>query len=262
MVEISTNVPEYRDEDFHIKINRNDLGGTWNRSLHYWNQKPNIPMQSTIKEKQKADFAKIAKKYDEWVLGKDLDITNLTEEALKIRNESLQNDIKKAKKTFDMLNIVRHEDGTITGMPLFAERSLHKPKFSNINSNVFLPLALDYKLNGNQESMKKLQLLFDYYTDQGWAAGSALGTLYHQGNNIAGYIHALYLVRKDLEPETFKKHRDAVKWYINFGKAFDIKDGEFQETTADEVRTKMFFSLLYVLMMEDTPQKVQYMESL
>ncbi|MCT4595477.1 MAG: polysaccharide lyase beta-sandwich domain-containing protein [Anaeromicrobium sp.] len=262
VVEVAANVPEYGDEDFQIKINRNDLGGTWNRTLYHWNKKPNISMPSTITENQKADFEKIANKYDEWVLGKDLDLTNLTEEALKIRNESLQNDIKKAKKTFEMLNIVRHEDGTITGMPLFAERSLHKPKFSNINSNVFLPLALDYKLNGNQKSMKKLQLLFDYYTDQGWAAGSALGTLYHQGNNIAGYIHALYLVRKDLVPETFQKHRDAVKWYINFGKAFDIKDDEFQETTADEVRTKMFFSLLYVLMMENNPQKVQYMQSL
>lgn len=50
-------------------------------------------------------------------------------------------------------------------------------KFRSINENILLPLALDYRKNQNDQSLKKALYIYDWFNDQGWADGSSMGTL-------------------------------------------------------------------------------------
>ena len=53
--------------------------------------------------------------------------------------------------------------------------------------HVLLQLALDYKVNGNKQSLEDYLLAIDYMRDQGWAYGSSMGTIDHELLRHAGY---------------------------------------------------------------------------
>ena len=49
--------------------------------------------------------------------------------------------------------------------------------FPDINKYILLPLALDYRKNKSENSLKKALYIYDWFHDQGWADGSGMGTL-------------------------------------------------------------------------------------
>lgn len=79
------------------------------------------------------------------------------------------------------------------------ERTLY---FMDLNKNVLLPLALDYRKNGSKESRDRLLKIYDWFNDQGWADGSGLGSLCFEKLRSAGYFHSLFLLRDELPAAT------------------------------------------------------------
>ncbi len=219
---------------------------------------PTTTLQKSVSKKQIADFKEIENRLEQWLYGSDKHKKN---ESFKIRKKSIRKYIKKGIKQYDKFNIVKHEDGRVTGKPLFARNSNHKPKFnSDISQKVCLPLALDYKYNGNVESLTKLINTLDYLHDQGWAEGSGIGSLNHESNRSAGYVFAVYSIRKELKRiGKLKRELATIDWFMAFKQCFS--DDKY-EITADAMRTKYMFRLLRVLAMDNTPTKVQYMQAL
>ena len=85
------------------------------------------------------------------------------------------------------------------GKPLFAELSPYEPLFQSVFQGVLLRLVLDYRLNGNEERVRPVIDVFDYLHDQGWADGSGVGAMHHEFLRVAGYAHAVYLMRDVLQ---------------------------------------------------------------
>jgi chondroitin-sulfate-ABC endolyase/exolyase len=235
-------------KDQHIDIN----GYNWSQL------KPPIA-PSTITAEQKQAFKTIADRYDQWLYGKDLDPKS--EPYYQIRFDALNKYIDSGKAAFEKLNIRRNGD-TITGTPLFALMDpARTPSFTDVFENCFLPLALDWKLNHNQQSKQNFFELLDYVHDQGWDEGSSNGTLDHAPLRVAGYMHAVYIMRDELKATgRLDLELATMRWYTYFDQAYwaELPPGN----SADQIRNAMLHKLLMVLAMEDSPEKVRDMQSL
>lgn len=266
LVEFVNNLHWCRSQDYQIPIQRTDsnggLGGTWERSYYYINQKPRTEV-TPLAEKELADIKTIERRFDEWVYGTG---SYGDQEPMKTRRKALDDYIKQGLADYETLAIKRHEDGSITGAPLFASRSPYIKTGmlfgSDVSTEIFLPLVFDYKLNHSTESLDKLMTLFDYYHDQGWAEGSGLGTPDHETNRSSGYFVAVYLMREELKKAgRFDREIKAMNWYTDFGKVYGQYKEDYSETTADEMRTHFLYRLLYAMAMEDSPEKVRAIKS-
>lgn len=268
LVEFVDELSDSRSRDYQFPYQRTDLnhglGDIWSRTYYYVQKEPKDTLETDLCE---ADFEIIMNRVDQWVygIGKYLD-----QEPMIIRRNALDEYIARGVKLYETLHIVREEDGTITGDPLFSSRSPHilnhdfrkkaprtKEFGKDVSTEIFLPLVFDYKLNHNQDSFIKLMDLFDYYYDQGWAEGSGLGTLNHETNRSSGYFVSVYLMRKELkETGRFTEQIGAMKWFTEIGKIYGTYRVDYTETTVDEMRTHFLYRLLYVLGIEDAQERV------
>ncbi len=213
------------------------------------------PVPEEITEEERRAFQTIARRYETWVLGNG--VKTDMREPVRIRLDALANSIQNGHRNLKRYQIQR-EDNVILGQPLFASRSPNRPGFESVFQEVLLRLVLDYRLNGDSELRDDLLDLFDYLHDQGWTADSGLGTLVHEFMRIAGYAHAVFLMREDLRA-TGRLEREALtlEWHSMFGEVYE--ESWDPGTNADFLRTVAMYRLLRVLMMEDTPEKVAMM---
>ena len=210
------------------------------------------PIPSRITATERQAFETISKRYESWVLGNDVNDDNRM--PVRIRRNALADAFNLARRQLGKYEI-RREDDRIMGTPLFAERSPYKPYFQNVFSGVSLRLALDYRLNGSEEARDQLLDVFDYLYDQGWAAGSGIGSLFHQFLRIAGYAHAVCLMQEDLRATgRLARELETLKWHSLFGELYE--EAWEPGTNADYLRTVAMYRLLCILMMDDTPEKV------
>ena len=106
----------------------------------------------------------------------------------------------------------------------------------------------------NKARLQRVINLLDYVEDQGWADGSAIGSLDHEMNrNGAAFMHTLLLLKDSLQEHSSNKSRllnliNTAKWYNDFGEVYQ-KRFEFDGTTADRMITIMLFRLMIVLVM-------------
>jgi hypothetical protein len=265
IIEFVEHIPASRSSDFQLPFLRQSAnggkGGSWDRSFYFSRLAPTLPLPEAISNEQIRAFETISARLDRWVFG---DRPDLTQEPLRIRNEALQTFIRNGVERYVALHIRRDAEGNITGLPLFSSRSTHGPEFGQtISRRIFLPIVFDYKLNGNEDSKRKALDLFDYFHDQGWAAGSGLETLDHETNRNNGYFFAVFLMRRELAATgRLAREQAAVHWFLNIGKTYGAPEIDYQETTSDEVRTRFIYKLMYVLAMEDGPDKVRHMQGL
>ena len=213
------------------------------------------PVLGEITEEERQAFQTIAERYEAWVLGDN--VMEDMREPVRIRLDALANSIRNGHRNLKKFQI-RREGDVILGKPLFASRSPHRPGFESVFAEVLLRLVLDYRLNGDSELRDDLLDLFDYLHDQGWTADSGLGTLVHEFMRIAGYAHAVFLMREDLRA-TGRLEREGLtlEWHSMFGEVYE--ENWDPGTNADFLRTVAMYRLLRVLMMEDTPEKVAMM---
>ena len=253
-IEIASAISSQRTDDFQIP-EHGPGADPWH--LFYARQKPCRPLPDTITEEDKQDFARIRERYFRWLLGPDLD---RRKSLLRRAYDDREAYIHRGWAAFRRLGVRRLPDGSPSGPGLFGHAS-GKTSFYHVFYDALLPLAFDWALHKRQEAREAALLLFDYVHDQGWAEGSGLGSLWLNCLVFAPYCHAIALLRGELAA-TGRLDR-AIRtafWYQTFGKSFLRFDGDFVETNADALRSIVFTSLVMVLMLEDTPQKAQYME--
>ena len=124
----------------------------------------------------------------------------------------------------------------------------------------------------NQVRLQRIFNVLDYLEDQGWADGSAIGSLYMEIlRSGAGFVHSLFLLKDALEKDVAYKSRlinliNTAKWYNDFGEVYQASF-KYTGTTADKMITMMLFRLLIVLSMpsstvEDQKARQRDMEAL
>ena len=245
-----------RSADYQIPEHAGGLGGWCDHwPLHYSRQSPSLPLPTEITEGEKRDFATIFGRYRKWLLG---DNPDLSKPLLRRGAEQTADYIRNGWAAFRSLGISVDAGGSITGPGLVMGRG--PSSFHHVFYDILLPLVFDWKVNGNAEAKDAVLLLFDYVHDQGWAEGSANGSLWLNPLLFASYCHAIAMMREELGATG--RLEAAVKtalWYLTFGKTFSRFDREYIETNADALRSIVFTSLVMILTMPDSPQKIQYM---
>ncbi len=231
---------------------------------------------------------------DNW--NKSLDITpgpavtaEDTEQMEKIRDRfiTLVTDGKKApdpdrlRKQFDGYGIHRNKDGSITGKPVFFTRygetyiNLGIPDASRIFSdngqllrtaNDFMfNLALAYLKTDDPEWKRELENMYvtmtEHLLDQGYAAGSALGTLHHLGYSMRNFYTAPVIMKEVLERAGLAGEvQKAMEWFSGVG---EVKTAPEQPgMDIDAFNTSLMGRMASILMLDDTPYRKAYMQAL
>ena len=168
-----------------------------------------------------------------------------------------------ANREWEALGIEESPNG-VTGMPLFASRDEHPAElgrtYQQAGEQILAPLALDYRRDPGDASKRRVMALLAYLADQGWSAGSALGTADHL-IRVNPYANAVFLLRDELrQAGLLGDHQRAVVWYTRFGALteLDTSVGE----NSDHIRGGAGPKLISVLLMEDSPEKVARMQAL
>ena len=118
--------------------------------------------------------------------------------------------------------------------------------FMDINKRILLPLALDYRRNGNAGSRDRALRIYDWFSEQGWADGSSLGTLCFEKLRSAGYFHSLYLLRDELPAAVRERELSTLRWMTLFG--ICCLDPAHPGEVADNLRALALPKLIYALM--------------
>ncbi|MDP6037933.1 MAG: chondroitinase family protein, partial [Candidatus Latescibacteria bacterium] len=171
-------------------VNQSDEGH-WQQTYRWRLQEPTESLPDQVIQEELDAFEVIVHRYDQWMYGENIDPFR---EPMKTRYEVLQEYITDGVAAFGKLNIQRDGD-VITGVPLFASVSPYGPKITRYAfEKCLIPMVMDYRINGKQGRLQDLMDLFDFVNDQGWADGSANGSLDHEQNRAGTYMHAVFMM--------------------------------------------------------------------
>ena len=123
-------------------------------------------------------------------------------------------------------------------------------KFRELNEYVLIPLALDWRKNGNMESLDKAIRIYDWFHDQGWADGSGMGTLTFEKLRSCGYFHSFFLLKEELGKARLERELNTIDWFSLFGMCFT--EPECKGEVADNLRALAIPKLIYALSLTDT----------
>lgn len=206
-----------RSADYQMPEFTGEPGGWWqHQPLLDSREEPRRPLPETVTEEDRHDLSAIAERYETWLLGAaGGEVGELPDPMIR----QVRQYIDRGWENYEELGLTVDDDGIITGPGLAMGRETGT--FFHVFYNIMLPLAFDYAYDGAEKSREALLRLFDYVHDQGWAEGSANGSLALNGLQFAAYCHSLYLMRDALdETGRLRTHLDAAWWYLSFGKAF------------------------------------------
>lgn len=104
----------------------------------------------------------------------------------------------------------------------------------------------------NHKRFLRIKRIFEYIIDQGWAVGSALGSLDHEMiRSSKGFVTSIFLLHQQLQRSGLLLQLiDITKWYLEFGELYQ-KPFESVGTTADRLRTLFLYRLMCVLVMPE-----------
>lgn len=217
-----------------------------------------VPLATTPSTTELAGVDSIAQRLDNWYLGSNAFSTNAQFLA---RKSAMNNWIGRAKTSYTALKLQPQADGTMLGDGLFSEAyssntidGLAIDHFRDFGQSSLIPLAFDYRLNGTASSKIAIQNVYDWWNNQGWADGSAMGSLRYEKIRFGGYIHSLYLMRNDLETARLQREMNTLRWLSFFGDIFP----PFEHTgdNADKLRCVIQARFAYALMQTDPKTKV------
>lgn len=213
---------------------------------------PVPPPAAECTAQDSAAFREIERRYENWMFGGLEKPTG----PIATRLASVATYVQEGHQAFARLGLVRRGE-SVCGPGVFCEGDGQRPRLaSEVFQPISLPLAYDGRLNGGQLARERFLDLIDYAHDQGWAAGSLMGTSYGEQLRIASYVHALYILR-DFCQERGRLERElqTLHYQLALGEIYRIPD--HAGATADDLRTLLLFRLLYVLMLPDSPGKVR-----
>lgn len=102
----------------------------------------------------------------------------------------------------------------------------------------------------------------EHWHDQGWAAGSALGTVHHLGYNLQSLYPAVLLMREMLAqnaPASLKRAQQAMYWYSGAGRIH--MDPQEVEGNIDIFNTTLAGMLASILLMERGAEQAEELQA-
>ncbi len=177
--------------------------------------------------------------------------------------------VRQAVNKTSELTLETMPDGTVRGQGLFP-LSYHNStvdgvavkSFWSINEGFMVQLAYDFRRNNNTASRDLLLKMFDWYYDQGWADGSAMGILRFEKLRSSGFFHSAYMMRNEFSEQQFNRVMNAMNWYTLFGNVYVPFISVVPSVDADDLRSLLLPKLFYAITMKDELAQVTAMKAL
>ncbi|MBS2213091.1 hypothetical protein KEM09_16860 [Carboxylicivirga mesophila] len=223
---------------------------------------PDLPAPAELSKEQLAAFRLIEQRFEADILRRQ-----------KVNTSTVDNLYKQVSR----YQIVRRK-GQISGLPVWFGRNaelyipladhsiakLYRENKQDIRSyfDLMLKVATAYancEESGLKENLRTMYMdMYDHMLDQGIAFGSGLGTIHHYGYNWRSYYRALFIMRDVLREEgQLQAAIDGLQWFAAIGETFNAP--VINGMDMDAFNTQVIGRLASILIMEDTPEKAQYL---
>lgn len=234
----------------------------WLQLLKHWDYKLDIPVATTISEAEKEQIRQVeARLYDLLRTGKKTPIAQL-------------------RKRFQAYGIEQNPDGTLKGKSIFFLR--YAESYYNLGGprntawygkdnrsfkqacDFLYQVANTYHETENPQERKELAdmylMLTRHLADQGFVAGSEMGTLHHLGYSSRNYFPANFLMKEVLrEANMDEQVQQAMEWFAGTG---EVKmKPEKLGMDIDAFNTYLVGRISSIMMRRDTPEKVAYLKA-
>lgn len=189
--------------------------------------------------------------------------------------------IGRLREMYSSYGITENADGTIKGKPVFftrygetyinlgikdasAQFGRNGQLLKQANDNL-LQLAAAWKAEEDPGTKAEIEAMYTGLTrhllDQGFEAGSGLGTVHHLGYSMRNFYTAPVIMKEVLEKAGLRDRvQAAMEWFSGVGevKAAPVEPG----MDIDAFNTSLMGRVASLLMLEDTPYKAAYMKAL
>ena len=189
--------------------------------------------------------------------------------------------VEKVREAYENYGISANPDGTIKGKPVFFTR--YGETYINLgitdasarfrengqllrqaNDNL-LEMAIAWMNAGNERDKDEIAEMYVALTrhllDQGFAAGSGLGTVHHLGYSMRNFYTAPVIMKDVLEKAGLAEDvQAAMEWFSGVG---EVKTApETPGMDIDAFNTSLMGRVAALVMLKDTPYKIAYMKAL
>ncbi len=188
--------------------------------------------------------------------------------------------IENLRERFAHYGITENPDGTVHGLPIwfirYAETYINlgypnqkqvmqdrKQTLRQYNTLLF-DVAAAYRMSSSEVERRELAeiylLLTRHLLDQGFEAGSALGTLHHLGYSMRDFYTAPILMREELQKAgLLARVQQAMEWFSGVG---EVKIAPKEEgMDIDAFNTSMIGRLSSILLIENPSYRYYYLQA-
>lgn len=183
------------------------------------------------------------------------------------------------RKKYDTYKIT-YKNGKVTGLPIFMVRQAeaYERMIPDWNKDMFTRLGMEMNEYFNlmkriaiaynnaldtgvrDELKRKFLAMYDHITDQGVAYGSCWGNIHHYGYSMRGLFVSYFLMKDVLrEAGKLKDAERTLNWYAITNEVYP-KPTE-NGIDIDTFNTKLQGRIASILIMENSPEKLQYLRS-
>ena len=190
-----------------------------------------------------------------------------------------QKEIETIRKKYEFYDI-SYKDGQVSGVPVFMVRAseAYERMIPDWDKDMLTKLGVEMKAyfdlmkriavayNNAEDAVVKAEMkdkflaMYDHITDQGVAYGSCWGNIHHYGYSVRG-LYLAYFLMKDVLREAGKLNEAeaTLRWYAITNEVYPKP--EVDGIDMDSFNTQTTGRIASILMMEDTPEKLQYLKS-
>ena len=226
--------------------------------------KPDIEL-TPVGDKQRDEMQLLEKRFRDMIYTKG-----------KITDKEVEN----IRKKYDFYQIT-YKNGQVSGVPIYMVRAAeaYERIIPDWNKDMLTKMGVEMRAyfdlmkkiavayNNSaakpvirEEMKKKFLAMYDHITDQGVAYGSCWGNIHHYGYSVRG-LYLAYFLMKDVLREAGKlqEAERTLRWYAITNEVYPKP--EVDGIDMDSFNTQTTGRIASILMMEDTPEKLQYLRS-
>ena len=225
--------------------------------------KPDIEL-TPVDDKQRAEMQLLEKRFRDMIYTK---------------GKTTDKEVETIRKKYDFYQIT-YKNGQVSGVPIYMVRAseAYERIIPNWDKDMLTKMGVEMRAYFDlmkriavaynnaenpvirEEMKKKFLAMYDHITDQGVAYGSCWGNIHHYGYSVRG-LYLAYFLMKDVLRETGKlqEAERTLRWYAITNEVYPKP--EVNGIDMDSFNTQTTGRIASILMMEDTPEKLQYLRS-
>lgn len=191
-----------------------------------------------------------------------------------------EKELNTIRKKYDFYQIT-YKNGHVSGVPIYMVRAseAYERIIPNWDKDMLTKLGVEMKAyfdlmkriavaynnstdqpEVQKELRQKFMAMYDHITDQGVTYGSCWGNIHHYGYSVRGLYLAYFLMKDVLREEgRLLEAERTLRWYAITNEVYPKPQGNGIDM--DSFNTQTTGRIASILMMEDTPEKLQYLKS-